>query len=81
MEILVLPIGIVFKYNGVRLQVIACVERCRGCYFNRRILCPYQDIGACTKPWRSEDIIFRNIDINRKENLHGKTKVNQKRRL
>lgn len=80
MEIKVLPIGTVLKYNGVRLQVIARIDRCRGCYFIRRSSCPYQDVGSCAMPWRSQDVIFRKIDINKKENLHGRVTIGQSRK-
>lgn len=78
MELKVLPLGAVFKYNGVRLRVVARVQECRGCYFNRYAVCPTSIVGACSLPWRDEEIIFRKFDVNRKENLHGYKGKNNK---
>lgn len=70
------PLGEIFKYNGVRLQVVAKVvdskDDCRGCYFKKHVHCPLVIIGACTRPWRDEDVIFRKVDKDKTENLHKK---------
>lgn len=69
-------IGKVIKYNGVRLQVVKAVQGCRGCYFKTQAACHSEIVGACCKPWRSENVIFRKYDENKKENLHGRTRQN-----
>lgn len=78
-EVISKSIGTVLRYNGVRLQIVKSVDGCRGCYFNRLRLkfCPYDDyLGACTACYRNDNtsVIFRKIDLNRKENLHKRTK-------
>ena len=73
MVIKVYDIGKVVKYNGVRLQVVKAVQGCRGCYFKTQETCHSEIVGG-TKPWRSEDVIFRKYDENKKENLHGRRK-------
>lgn len=77
MIIKIYPIGKIIKYMGIRLQILKAVQDCRGCYFRNKRHCPASLIGACTKPWRDEDIIFRKFDKNRKENLHGRSKNNR----
>lgn len=77
MEIKICQIDEIVKYNGVRLKVIDAVQECRGCYFRQRKICPVVDIGACKKPWRLENVIFRKYDEHKKENLH--TKKNKKK--
>ena len=74
MEIKVYPIGKIIKYKGIRLQVTKAVQSCRGCYFKWLEHCPAEIIGACSKPWRNENIIFRKYDENKKENLHARSK-------
>lgn len=70
MQIFHLAIGTILLYNGVRLKVMKAVDGCRGCYFKwHKTACP-QFIGACFKPWRDEDVIFRKVDVNKKENFH-----------
>ena len=76
MVIKVYDIGKVVKYNGVRLQVVKAVQGCRGCYFKPLKACNSEIVGACCKPWRCENVIFRKYDENKKENLHGRTKQN-----
>lgn len=72
MEMKCYEIDSIVKYNGVRLKVVKAVQECRGCYFKQRKLCPVLIVGACKKPWRLENIIFRKYDEHRKENLHSK---------
>ncbi len=74
MEIKVNEIGKVLKYNGIRLQVVKAVQSCRGCYFKFQKHCHSEKVGACSKPWRKENVIFRKYDENRKENLHARIK-------
>lgn len=74
MVIKVYDIGKVIKYNGVRLQVVEAVHGCRGCYFKPQEACHSEIVGACCKPWRCKNVIFRKYDENKKENLHGRTK-------
>lgn len=76
MVIKVYDIGKVVKYNGVRLQVVKAVQGCRGCYFKTQETCHSEIVGACCKPWRCVNVIFRKYDENKKENLHGRTKQN-----
>ena len=76
MIIKVHDIGEIVKYNGVRLQVVKAVQGCRGCYFKPQQSCHSEIVGACSKPWRCENVIFRKYDENKKENLHGRTKQN-----
>ena len=78
-ELIAKSIGTVLRYNGVRLQIVKSVDGCRGCYFNRLRLkfCPYDDfLGTCTACYRNDNnnVIFRKVDENRKENLHKRTK-------
>lgn len=74
MLIKVHEIGKVIKYNGIRLQVVKAVQSCRGCYFKFLAHCHPEKVGACSKPWRLENVIFRKYDENRKENLHARQK-------
>ena len=76
MEIKEINIGKIVKYNGVRLIVVKAVQGCRGCYFKHQNSCHVEEVGACSKPWRCENVIFRKYDENKKENLHGRTKQN-----
>lgn len=76
MEIKVYGIGEIVKYNGIRLQVVKAVQGCRGCYFKTQATCHSEIIGACSKPFRNEDVILRKYDKNKKENLHGRTRQN-----
>lgn len=70
LEIKNYPIETILSYNGIRLQVVKAIDRCRGCYFNnKRIKCPLS-VGACTPPWRDDLVIFRKVDKNKQENLH-----------
>lgn len=75
MELKIINIGNIVKYNGVRLLVVKAVEGCRGCYFKRLASCHPEQIGVCCPPWRPEAIIFRKFDNNKKENLHGKRSI------
>lgn len=77
MKLEIKPLGAVFKYNGVRLQVIKAIQSCRGCYFKRHAICPVQIVGVCQTPWRDENIIFRKFDFNKTENYHGRKAVNK----
>lgn len=72
MELKKFEIGNIVKYNGIRLQVIKAVEGCRGCYFKRLASCHPEIVGVCSPPWRTEAVIFRKYDKNKKENLHGR---------
>lgn len=74
MVIKVYDIGKIVKCNGVRLQVVKAVQGCRGCYFKPLASCHSEIVGACSKPWRCVDVIFRKYDENKKENLHGRTR-------
>ena len=74
MEIKVNEIGKIIKYNGLRLQVVKAVQSCRGCYFKFLEHCHPEKVGACTKPWRQDNVIFRKYDENKKENLHARQK-------
>ena len=74
MEIKEINIGKIVKYNGVRLIVVKAVQGCRGCYFKPLQSCNVEVVGACSKPWRCENVIFRKYDENKKENLHGRNK-------
>lgn len=73
----VLDIGTIVKFHGIRLQVVKAVDGCRGCYFKHQKLCHASIVGACSPPFRFDEVIFRKYDKNKKENLHGK---NLKRR-
>lgn len=79
MEIKEIDIGKIVKYNGVRLIVVKAVQGCRGCYFKPLKSCNVEVVGACCKPWRCENVIFRKYDENKKENLHGRTKQNNRK--
>lgn len=68
----VLDIGAIVKFRGLRLQVVKAVDGCRGCFFKHLKFCHASIVGACSPPFRSEEIIFRKYDKNKKENLHGK---------
>lgn len=75
MELKIIEIGNIVKYNGLRLLVVKAVEGCRGCYFKRLASCHPEVIGACCPPWRPEAVIFRKFDNNKKENLHGRRSI------
>lgn len=68
----VLTIGKIVKFHGIRLQVVKAVDNCRGCYFKHQKLCHASIVGACSPPFRVDNVIFRKYDKNKKENLHGK---------
>lgn len=68
----VLNQGAIVKFHGLRLQVVKAVDGCRGCFFKRLKLCHASIVGACSPPFRKDNIIFRKYDKNKKENLHGK---------
>lgn len=68
----ILDIGSIVKFHGIRLQVVKAVVGCRGCYFKHSKLCHAQIVGACSPPFRSDEVIFRKYDKNKKENLHGR---------
>lgn len=68
----VLDIGSIVKFHGIRLQVVKAVSGCRGCYFKHSKFCHSQIVGACSPPFRFDEVIFRKYDKNKKENLHGK---------
>ena len=70
MKIKCVLLGDIVHYKGVRLQVINAVDKCRGCYFRRYSRCPTEVIGVCCRPWRYDDIIFRQVDKNKAENNH-----------
>ena len=74
MEIMCYNIGDIVHYKGVRLLVVLAVDRCRGCYFRRYASCPTVQIGACCRPWRRSDVIFRKYDKDKKENNHKRVK-------
>lgn len=76
MELKAYPVGYIIKYNGVRLQVVDEVQECRGCYFKFQKDCHPEIVGACSKPWRLSNVIFRKYDKNKKENLHAKKNKN-----
>lgn len=73
-EILSKKIGVVFRYNGVRLMVVQAVDRCRGCYFHHHTICQSYtaQLGACNAAWRYDhkNVIFRKYDNAKKENKH-----------
>lgn len=75
MELKIKEIGNIVKYNGLRLKVVKAVEGCRGCYFKRLASCHPEIGGACCPPWRTEAVIFRKFDNNKKENLHGRRSI------
>lgn len=75
MELKIKEAGSIVKYNGLRLLVVKAVEGCRGCYFKRLASCHPEVIGACRPPWRTEAVIFRKFDNNKKENLHGRRSI------
>lgn len=75
MELKELPLGSIIKYKGIRLRICEAVQNCRGCYFRRYTNCPYDIIGVCCLPWRKDNVIFRKIDKNKKENNHIKYKT------
>lgn len=68
----VLDIGSIVKFHGIRLQVVKAVCGCRGCYFKHSKFCHAQKVGACSPPFRFDEVIFRKYDKNKKENLHGR---------
>ena len=76
MELKEIDIGQIIRYNGIRLIVVKAVQGCRGCYFKTQQSCHSEIVGACSKPWRCQNVIFRKYDENKKENLHGRTKQN-----
>lgn len=80
MELKIIEIGKIVKYNGIRLLVVKAIDKCRGCYFKRIKECHSEEVGVCCQPWRAENIIFRKYDENKKENLHGRTKKNRNKR-
>lgn len=73
MELKIIEVGKIIKFNGLRLQVVEAVDKCRGCYFKRLASCYPEEVGVCFPPWRPKAIIFRKYDKNRKENLHGRS--------
>lgn len=75
MELKILDIGNIVRYNGIRLLVVKAVEGCRGCYFKKLASCRPDIIGVCCPPWRPEAVIFRKFDKNKKENLHGRRSI------
>lgn len=68
----VLTIGAIVKFHGLRLQVVKAVDGCRGCFFKHLKLCHASIVGACSPPFRDDNVIFRKYDKNKKENLHGR---------
>lgn len=68
----VLDIGSIVKFHGIRLLVVKAVSGCRGCYFKHAKFCHAQIVGACSPPFRQDEVIFRKYDKNKKENLHGR---------
>lgn len=79
MELKIIEIDKIIKYNGIRLKVTKAVDKCRGCYFKKKSSCNTEEVGVCCQPWRDVDIIFRKFDENRKENLHGRNSKNKNR--
>ena len=69
-----IEIGKIIKFQGIRLQVIPAVQKCRGCYFKKLSSCYSEVVGVCSRPWRDTEIIFRKYDINKKINLHVRKK-------
>lgn len=72
MKMKILKIGEIIKLFGIRLKVTKAVQGCRGCYFKQKTSCFQEIVGACTRPWRDEEVIFRKFDERRNENLHGR---------
>lgn len=68
----VFDIGTIVKFHGIRLQVVKAIDGCRGCYFKHQKLCHASIVGACSPPFRTDEVIFRKYDKNKKENLHGR---------
>lgn len=68
----VIDIGTIVKFHGIRLQVVKAVDGCRGCYFKHLKLCHASIVGACSPPFRPDEVIFRKYDVNKKENLHAR---------
>lgn len=81
MELKIIDIGKIIKFNGIRLQVVEAVDKCRGCYFKKLESCHPEEVGVCFPPWRPEAIIFRKYDKNRKENLHGRNTKSENKRI
>ena len=71
MVIKVYDIGKVVKYNGVRLQVVKAVQGCQGCYFKTQETCHSEIVGACCKPWRCQNVIFRKYDEKTAEKVEA----------
>lgn len=80
MRLKVIDIGKVVKYKGIRLIVTPAVERCRGCFFKRIAYCHTDVVGACCKPWRNEDVIFRKYDNEKQVNNHQALSAYEHRR-
>lgn len=73
MKVKILEIGNIIKLFGIRLIVTKAVQGCRGCYFKTKPNCHTNIVGACARPWRSEDVIFRKYDATKIENLHSRS--------
>ena len=71
MEVKVLQVGAIVKYNSIRLQVVSEVQRCRGCYFSRLTKCMPVSYCACQTPFRDANVIFRKVDARKLENKHS----------
>lgn len=79
MEIIVRPTESVFHYNGIRLKVYNAVNGCQGCYFRKLSHCSAEQTGACFKPWRENDVIFRKYDENKIECFHSYKRKKQRK--
>lgn len=80
MEIECNAVGSIVKFNGVRLKVFPAVNGCQGCFFRRKPGCYPELIGSCCPPWRTNNVIFRKYDENKKESFHtyGLSRKNKK---
>ena len=80
MELPIFDVGEIVRYKGVRFVVTESVQGCRGCYFRRVNVCPVQDVGVCSPPWRKDAVIFRKVDKNKVLNHHTKSHDGSRRR-
>ena len=59
------PIGEIFEFNGVKLQVVKCSD-CEGCYFcENQIDCERDDVlditSDCSFQARTNSVIFKEV--------------------
>jgi len=59
------PIGEIFEFNGVKLQVVKCSD-CEGCYFNEnQIDCCDESVmditSDCSFQARTNSVIFKEV--------------------